>query len=99
MKHLVAKLLFQILDENLRRKKKAGLQEIAATAKIMVNLENKVGKLQRVLSHYVDDRKRFYLRLWYRKAFNVIHENYQRNSLIDGNVAHKTRQKFFFLWR
>ena len=45
VKTLVAKLMFQILDENIRRKKKLGLQEIASTAKIMVNLETKVSKL------------------------------------------------------
>ena len=65
----------------------------------MVNLETKVSKLHRVLGNYVTDRKRFYLRVWYRKAFNVVHENYKRNSIIDGNVSHKMRQKFFFLWR
>ena len=99
VKTLVAKLMFQIIDENIRRKKKLGLQEIASTAKIMVNLETRVSKLHRILCNYVVDRKRFYLRVWYRKAFNVIHENYKRNSIIDGNVAHKARQKFFFLWR
>lgn len=65
----------------------------------MVNLETKVSKLHRILGNYVVDRKRFFLRVWYRKAFNVIHENYKRNSIIDGNVSHKMRQKFFFLWR
>ncbi len=99
VKTLVAKLLFQILDENIRRKKKLGLQEINSTAKIMINLETKVNKLQRILGNYVTDRKRSFLRIWYRKAFNVVHENYKRNSIIDGNVAHKNRQKFFFLWR
>ena len=91
VKGLVAKLIFQILDENMRRKKKLGLQEIGSTAKIMVNLETKVGKLNRVLANYLTDRKRTFLRVWYRKAFNVIHENYKRNSIIDGNVAHKSR--------
>ena len=91
--------MFQILDENIRRKKKMGLQEISSTAKIMINLETKVNKLQRVLGNYIVDRKRFHLRVWYRKAFNVVHENYKRNTIIDGNVSHKMRQKFFFLWR
>ena len=45
VKTLVAKLMFQLLDENMRRKKKLGLQEIAQTAKIMINLETKVKKL------------------------------------------------------
>ena len=99
VKTLVAKLMFQLLDENIRRKKKLGLQEIAQTAKIMINLETKVKKLQRILGNYVVDRKRFHLRVWYRKAFNVVHQNYKRNTIIDGNVSHKLRQKFFFLWR
>ena len=91
VKTLVAKLLFQILDENIRRKKKLGLQEIGSTAKIMINLETKVSKLNRVLGNYIVDRKRNYLRVWYRKAFNVVHENYKRNTIIDGNVSHKMR--------
>lgn len=96
---LVGKLLFQILDENIRRKKKLGMQEIAQTAKVMINVETKVKKLMRILGNYVVDRKRSSLRLWYRKAFNVVHQNYKRNTIIDGNVSHKMRQKFFFLWR
>jgi len=50
-----------------------GLQEIAQTAKVMINVETKVKKLQRILCNYVVDRKRSFLRLWYRKAFNVVH--------------------------
>ena len=65
----------------------------------MVNLESKATKLFRVLGNYIEDRKRSSLRTWYRKALNVVHENYKRNSLIDGNVDHNNKQKFFFLWR
>ena len=65
----------------------------------MINLENKSSKLFRVLGNYIEDRKRSALRTWYRKALNVVHENYKRNSLIDGNVSYNNKQKFFFLWR
>ena len=65
----------------------------------MINLESKATKLFRVLGNYIEDRKRSSLRTWYRKALNVVHENYKRNSLIDGNVDHNNKQKFFFLWR
>jgi len=65
----------------------------------MINLETRVKKLHRILGNYIVDRKRFFLRVWYRKAFNVVHQNYKRNSIIDGNVSHKMRQKFFFRWR
>ena len=65
----------------------------------MVNLESKATKLFRVLGNYIEDRKRSSLRTWYRKALNVVHENYKRNSLIDGNVEYNNKQKFFFLWR
>ena len=65
----------------------------------MINLESKATKLFRVLGNYIEDRKRSGLRTWYRKALNVVHENYKRNSLIDGNVEHQNKQKFFFLWR
>ena len=65
----------------------------------MINLESKSTKLFRVLGNYIADRKRSALRTWYRKALNVVHENYKRNSLIDGNVEHNMKQKFYFLWR
>ena len=65
----------------------------------MIKVETKVKKLQMILCNYIVDRKRSFLRLWYRKAFNVVHQNYKRNTIIDGNVSHKMRQKFFFLWR
>ena len=99
VKALVSKLLFQILEENLTRKKKNALQEINSTAKQMVNLETKLNKMQRILGKYIENRKRAQLRIWYRKALNVVHENYKRNSLIDGNVAHRLSQKYYFLWR
>ena len=87
------------MDENQRRKKKVAFQEFNNTAKQMVNLESKATKLFRVLGNYIEDRKRSSLRTWYRKALNVVHENYKRHSLIDGNVDHNNKQKFFFLWR
>lgn len=99
VKMLVAKLFVQIFNENLHKKRKRAFQEITATATQMSNLQNKLSRLHRVLCNYSEDRKRSFLRLWYRKAFNVIHENYKRNSLIDANVDHMRRQKFFYLWR
>ena len=87
------------MDENLRRKKKLAFQEITSTARQMSNLESKATKLFRVLGNYIEDRKRTGLRTWYRKALNVVNENYKRNSLIDRNVEHNNKQKFFFLWR
>jgi hypothetical protein len=57
----------------------------------MGNLQNKLSRLHRIFCNYSEDRTRFFLRLWYRKAFNVIHENYKRNSLIDANVNHVRR--------
>jgi len=99
VKMLVAKLLVQILNENLHMKRKRAFQEIHATANQMSNLQNKLSRLHRILCNYTEDRQRFFLRLWYRKAFNVIHENYKRNSLIDANVDHMRRQKYFYKWR
>jgi hypothetical protein len=96
---LVAKLLVQILNENLQMKRKRAFQEIHGTANQMANLQNKLNRLHRILCNYTEDRQRYFLRKWYRKAFNVIHENYKRNSLIDANVSHMRRQKFFYLWR
>lgn len=91
VKVLVAKLLHQIMDENLRRKKKLAFQEITGTARQMSNLESKATKLFRVLGNYIEDRKRSGLRTWYRKALNVVHENYKRNSLIDRSVEHNNK--------
>ena len=48
---------------------------------------------------YLADSKRRHLRLWYRNAFNCVHETRKRNQLIDGSVTLKRTQKFFYLWR
>ena len=99
MKHLVAKLLAQILTENVARNRKTAFLEINSTAKQMANLERRLGKLNRVLSNYYTDRKRHFLRLWYRKALDCVHETSKRNQLVENNVKFKREQRFFFLWR
>ena len=65
----------------------------------MANLERCLTKLNRVVAKYLGDSKRRYLRLWYRNAFNCVHETRKRNQLIDGSVRFKRSQKFFYLWR
>jgi hypothetical protein len=99
VKHLVAKLTVQILNENLQKKRKNAFLEINATSKQMANLERCLNKLSRVVSKYLGDSKRRHLRLWYRNAFNCVHETRKRNQLIDGSVTFKRSQKFFYLWR
>jgi hypothetical protein len=60
--------------------------EISSTAKQMNNLEKRLSKLQRVLQNYVVDRKRYFIRLWYRNAFNCMDEINKRNIMIEKNV-------------
>jgi len=45
-------------------------------------METKLQRFARVISNYGVDRRRHYLRLWYRKAMNVIHENYKKTNLV-----------------
>jgi chromosome segregation ATPase len=99
VKHLVAKLLVQILNENLHKKRKNAFLEVNNTAKQMANLERCLAKLNRVVAKYIGDSKRRHLRLWYRNAFNCVHETRKRNLLIDDSVKFKREQKFFYLWR
>ena len=65
----------------------------------MANLERCLSKATRVFTKFMQDSKRRAIRLWYRNAFNCVHETQKRNQLIDGNVSFKRSQKFFYLWR
>lgn len=56
-------------------------------------------KFARVIYNYGVERKRSYLRLWYRKAMNVVHENYKNLNLIQFNVDKKRKIKFYYKWR
>jgi hypothetical protein len=82
-----------------KKKRKNAFLEINGTAKQMANLDRCLNKLDRVVMKYLGDSKRRYLRLWYRNAFNCVHETRKRNQLIDGSVTFKRSQKFFYLWR
>lgn len=73
--------------------------EISSTARQVTNLERKWAKLGRIVSNYHTDRKRHYIRLWYRKAFNCMDEIHKRNIMLEKNVKLKREQKFFYLWR
>jgi len=87
------------LAEAAQSRRKAGFQEIKQCASQIHNMETKLYKFARVMGTYGNDRKRHYLRLWYRKAMNFIHENYKKINLIEFNVVKKRRTKFFFRWR
>jgi hypothetical protein len=65
----------------------------------MSNLERRLDKLQRIMGNYYLDRKRYFLREWYKKALNSIHENNTRNNLLDAKTKFGREQKFFYLWR
>lgn len=62
-------------------------------------MESKMERFAKVMFNYGKDRKRHFLRQWYRKSMNVIHENYKKLNLIDYNLAKKRKIKFFSLWR
>lgn len=53
----------------------------------------------RVISTYGIERKRYYLRLWYRNSMNFLHEHYKKLNLIEFNVGKKRKIKFFYKWR
>jgi len=52
VKHLVAKLLGQILQDNITRKQKNAFLEIVSTSKQMANLESRLTKLTRIMGGY-----------------------------------------------
>jgi hypothetical protein len=62
-------------------------------------METKMTKFARVIFNYGVDRKRHFLRLWYRKAMNVVHENYKKLNLVEFNVDKKRKIKFYYKWR
>lgn len=99
MKHLVAKLLTQLLEENIFRKQKGAFLLISAHAKKYSEMEGSLRRLARILGNYGTDRKRQYLRDWYRRALNAVQEICNRNNLLDSKTKFKREQNFFYLWR
>jgi hypothetical protein len=81
------------------KRKIEGYQEMKGTANHIKNMERKMHKFTKVLTNYGSDRKRHFLRLWYRKAMNYIHENYKKLNLIEYNVNKKRKIKFYYKWR
>lgn len=63
--------------------------EVVGTSKQMANLETRLTKLTRVMGGYLENRKRHYLREWYRRALNVVHETCTRNNILDTKVKFK----------
>jgi len=59
----------------------------------------KMQKFARIMWNYHVDRKRTYLRRWYRNSMNFVHENYKKLNLIDFNVNKKRKIKFYYKWR
>jgi len=66
VKLLTAKLLFQILQEAIMIRKKKCFQEVKQCSSQIMNMERKLEKFARVMGNYGVDRKKFYLRKWYR---------------------------------
>ena len=62
-------------------------------------METKMLNFTRVLTNYGTDRKRQFLRLWYRKAMNYVHENYKKLNLVEFNVNKKRKIKFYYKWK
>lgn len=96
---LTAKLLFQILGQALDMRAKYAIQEIKYCAKDMQDLEKRIHKFVKVMRDYTTERKRTYLRKWYRHAMNFVHENYKNQNLIRFNVNKKIKTQFFYQWR
>jgi hypothetical protein len=99
LKLLTAKLFFQIFSEAIQWRRKHALQEIKGCSKHIQNMEYKMNKFVRAMNSYNTDRKRTYLRLWYRRAMNFVHENYKKLNLVEYNVNKKRKIKYYYKWR
>lgn len=63
------------------------------------NMEKVLFKFARNIGTYGVDRKRFYLRLWYRNSMDFMHELYKKNNLIEFNIRKKNKLKWYYKWR
>lgn len=99
VKLLTAKLFMQICTEAVFKRRKDALQEIKGCARHVTNMESKMQRFARVIYGYGEHRRRHYLRLWYRKAMNAVHENYKKLNLVQYNVDKKRRITFYYKWR
>ncbi|CDW85127.1 UNKNOWN [Stylonychia lemnae] len=99
VKLLTSKLFFQILNEALYKRRKLALQNIKNISKQQLNFNTKLQRFARVVYNFGKERKRTYLRNWYRRAMNVVHENYKKMNLIQFNVNKKRKIVFYYNWR
>jgi chromosome segregation ATPase len=99
VKLLTAKLLFQIFQDIVLKRKKAVLQEVKGCSQHIQKMERKMLKFTKVMSTYYTDRKTHYLRKWYRQSMNFVHENYKKLNLVEFQVNKKRKIQFFFKWR
>lgn len=81
----------------LRRKN--AFSEMRKCTEHIQNMESVMFKFARIINNYGTDRKRSYLRLWYRNSMNFMHELYKKINLIEFNVGKKRRMKYYFKWR
>ena len=73
--------------------------ELRSCSQQIQRLETKMQRLARVVLGYWVERKRRYLRMWYRKGMDWEHENYKKLNLVDFNVNKKRKIRFFYKWR
>ena len=99
VKLLTSKLFFQILSESLHWRRKDAFLELTSTLQDFKKMEEKMHRFSRVMAYYGTEMRRFYLRKWYRRAMNYVHENYKKLALIDYNVSKKRKMFFYFKWR
>jgi hypothetical protein len=81
----------------LRRKN--AFSEMRKCTDHISNMETVLFKFARNIGTYGTDRKKFYLRLWYRNSMNFMHELYKKNNLVEFNVNKKNKLKFYYKWR
>ena len=87
------------MSEMIHWRRKDALQEMIGCAAHISNMELKMRKFTRIIGQYGTERKRHFLRLWYRKAMNFTHENYKKLNLVEYNVNKKRKIKFYYKWR
>jgi len=99
VKLLTGKLLGQVLAEAIYKRRKEGFQSIRTAAFEMGSYQTTLTKFGRILYNYGKDRKRHYLRLWYRNSLNFLHENYKKLNLVEFNVNRRRKMIHYYKWR
>jgi hypothetical protein len=99
VKLLTSKYLVQVLSEMVEMRQKEGFQMIKRESDGNQKFNKCMKRFFVTFNNYYEDRKKYYLRKWFRSALNFPAENSRMNNLVERKSNLRMSTKFFHAWR